>query len=221
MTIGSLTLRVGDAAPAFEIAGVTKDGAVRLADYVGRAPLFLNFFRGLHCPFCRRAMALLDGADRQLRDMGVETLVVIMTPRERAQTYFRYRPTRLEVASDPEIAIFRSYGVPQLIFTEDEDAWPKVSMRSMQTPIPDPTGEVAEPGTIPEISEALNKKDGYVLTDEDHAVEGLPPPLDSHFMIDRAGVVRWIDIEASHGPEGFGKPPSLDAVLAAGRALNG
>ncbi|HEX9771522.1 MAG TPA: redoxin domain-containing protein [Kiloniellales bacterium] len=218
---GLMTLRVGDAAPAFEAAMVTKDGVVRLADYVGRAPLFLNLFRGLHCPFCRRAMAHLNAADRQLRDVGVETLVVIMTPRERAQTYFRYRPTRLEVASDPQIATFRSYGVPQIMVTEDEDDWPKVSMKAMQTKIPDPTGEIDAPGTLFEIAEALNKKDGYVETAEEiAAVDSLPPPLDSHFMIDRGGVVRWIAIEAQDGPEGFGKVPNLDAVLAAGRALN-
>lgn len=220
--IGSTTLRVGDAAPGFEVAGVTRDGAVRLADYVGRAPLFLNFFRGLHCPFCRRAMALLDGAQRQLRDMGVETLLVIMTPRERAQTYFRYRPTRLEVASDPEIAIFRSYGVPQVVVTEDEDDWPKVSMKSMAAFKLNPTGELDQPLPLAEAAAALNRKDGYVETEEEiAAVKSLPPPLDAHFMIDRDGVLRWIEIEAQDGPDGFGKAPSLETVLAAGRALNG
>ena len=219
---GMMTLRVGDAAPAFEAAMVTKDGVVRLADYVGRAPLFLNFFRGLHCPFCRRAMAQLHAAERQLRDVGVETLVVIMTPRERAQRYFRYRPTTLEVASDPQIATFRRYGVPQIMVTEDEDDWPKVSMTSFSTFRINPTGELDEPMTVAEAAEVLNKMDGYVETPEEvAAVESLPPPLDGHFMIDRGGVVRWIEIEASDGPEDFGKLPNLDSILAAGRALSG
>ncbi len=40
-------------------------------------------------------------------------------------------------------------------------------------------------------------------------------------MIDRSGTVRWIDIEASDGPEEFGKLPNLAEMLRAARALDG
>ncbi len=47
-------IKVGDRAPDFSIAAVQGDAPIRLHDYVGRAPLFLNLMRGLHCTFCRR-----------------------------------------------------------------------------------------------------------------------------------------------------------------------
>lgn len=215
------TVRVGDHAPGFALPAIGRDGEVRLDDYTGRAPLFLNLFRGLHCPFCRRGMAQLTKASKELAGMGIETLAVVVTPRDRAQTYFRYRPTSLLVASDPDVATYRSYGVPMIEFTEDEDDWPrKVSGATMMATRIDASGELAAPMPIPEASEALNLKDGYEVTAaENEAVNRHPTPLDSSFLIDRDGIVRWIHVEARDSVGEFGRLPSMESILDAGRAL--
>src|SRR5687767_7431678 len=60
--IGSSPRRLlgpGDPAPSFTLPAVNGPGAVSLSDYLGRAPLLLGLFRGLHCPFCRRRLAQL------------------------------------------------------------------------------------------------------------------------------------------------------------------
>ena len=49
--------RPGDRAPDFVVPAVHEERTISLADYRGRAPLLLGLFRGLYCPFCRRALA--------------------------------------------------------------------------------------------------------------------------------------------------------------------
>ena len=58
--------------------------------------------------------------------MGVETMAVVNTPLERARLYFRYRPTRVLLAADPEAATHRLFGVPAGVLAEDEShaSWP-------------------------------------------------------------------------------------------------
>lgn len=77
-------LQAGDTAPAFELATANFDGTVSLADLSGR-PFLIGFFRGLHCPFCRRQLEQLAGIEPTLRAAGVKTVAVINTPVERAR----------------------------------------------------------------------------------------------------------------------------------------
>ena len=85
-------LQPGETAPAFALATANFDGTVSFADLSGR-PFVIGFFRGLHCPFCRRQLEQLAGVQPTLRAAGVETVAVINTPVERARLYFRHRPT--------------------------------------------------------------------------------------------------------------------------------
>ena len=52
-----MTVQSGDRAPDFVVPAVHEDRTISLADYRGRTPVLLGLFRGLYCPFCRRAMA--------------------------------------------------------------------------------------------------------------------------------------------------------------------
>lgn len=102
-------LGTGDRAPAFSLPTVNREGSVSLAEYHGR-PLLLGLYRGLHCPFCRRHLAQLDLTREKLTDVGVETLAVVNTPVTAARLYFKHRPTRVLLASDPESATHRCAG---------------------------------------------------------------------------------------------------------------
>ena len=213
-------LAVGDAAPDFAVTAINRDGELRLDDFVGRAPLFLNFMRGLHCPFCRRAMAQIQKADDQLKEIGVESAIVIVTPRDRAQAYFRYRPTKIAVGTDPTVDSYRAFGVPLIEFTESEDEWPqKASMNTlMNVPIPG-EGILETPMPIGPAVEMLNERDGYEETPEEQkAVQSVPSPLDTRFMIDRDGILRWVFVEAHHDPAKFGELPGTEQILEAARA---
>src|SRR5262245_2703908 len=57
---------------------------------------------GLWCPFCRRAIARMSMVKDQLDAVGVETLGVVATEPDNARLYFTFRPTRRQLAADPE-----------------------------------------------------------------------------------------------------------------------
>jgi peroxiredoxin len=77
-------IQPGERAPQFSLPAINREGVVSDADYRGRA-LMIGFFRGLHCPFCRRQIAQLGAAQPSLAALGVETVAVINTPVERAR----------------------------------------------------------------------------------------------------------------------------------------
>ena len=103
----------GEAAPDFALPAVAGPGTVSLADYRGRAPLFLALMVGLWCPFCRRQLVQIGKFEVKLKALGVESLVVVATDPENARLYFKFRPTRLRLASDPALSTHRAYRVAQ------------------------------------------------------------------------------------------------------------
>ena len=75
--------------------------------------LFLGLFRGLYCPFCRRAIAQMAASAEKLKPLGIESLGVVATDLENARLYYRFRPMQLPLAVDPTLATHRSYRVPK------------------------------------------------------------------------------------------------------------
>jgi peroxiredoxin len=203
----------GEPAPDFALPAIDRPATVSLADYRGQSPLFLVLLIGLWCPFCRRAIAQMAPVESQLKTLGVETLCVVATTPENARLYFKFRPTRLRLASDPELSTHRAYGLPKPAPTP-------AFMHALETVHINPGGVFPEPLPIKQAAEALTKADGYVNTPIDNAeIERQWPQLKGQFLIDRNGIVRWANVEASEGPAGVGKFPSPEEVMAAARAL--
>jgi len=203
----------GEPAPDFALPAIDRPATVSLADYRGRSPLFLVLLIGLWCPFCRRAIAQMAPVESQLKTLGVETLCVVATTPENARLYFKFRPTRLRLASDPELSTHRAYGLPKPAPTP-------AFMHALETVPINPGGVFPEPLPIKQAAEALTKADGYVNTPIDNAeIERQWPQLKGQFLIDRNGIVRWANVEAREGPAGVGKFPSPEEVMAAARAL--
>jgi peroxiredoxin len=205
---------IGEPAPEFVLPAVDRNETVSLADYRGRSPLFLALFIGLWCPFCRRSIAQMGTTEARLKASGIETLGVVATTPENARLYFKYRPTRLRLAADPDLTTHRAYGVPRPAAT------PKLRKAIEGTRV-NPTGELPEPLPIPAAA-AVAKIDGYAENETDRAdMERQWPQLKGQFLIDRHGIVRWADIEcAKEGLAGIGKFPSAEEILSAARALS-
>lgn len=204
----------GERAPDFSLPAVDRSETISLADYRGRSPLFLALFIGLWCPFCRRSIAQMSATDSQLKAVGVESLGVVATTPENARLYFKFRPTKLRLAADPELTIHRAYGLPKPAATPD-------LMQAMETTRIDPTGELPEPRPIMDVAMAMAKADGYVENPTDKAeMERQWPQLKGQFLIDRDGIVRWANVEcATEGLAGIGKFPAPEEIFAAARAL--
>jgi len=203
----------GEPAPDFALPAVAGTETVSLGDYRGRSPLFLALMVGLWCPFCRRQLVQLGTFEGKLKALGVESLAIVATAPENARLYFKFRPTRLRLASDPDLTTHRAYRVPK------PEPTPAM-MEQMQTTRVNPTGELPEPLPIAEAAKVLQELDGYVNTPADQGdVERQWPQLKALFMIDRDGIVRWVDIECSaEGLAGIGKLPSENVILDAARA---
>jgi peroxiredoxin len=207
------TLQPGAPAPDFSLPTIHRDGHVSLADYKGRSPLLLALFRGLYCPFCRRAIAQLGITADKLKGVGVETLAVVATELGRARLYFKYRPTRVVLASDPDLATFRAFRVPK------PEATPQLEeqMRAVKTTM---GGELPEPMNLFEAANALDEKEGFEWTPTDNEEMGKQfPQLVGQFLLDRDGVIRWVNIEATRGIQDLGTFPRDEEFLEAAARL--
>jgi peroxiredoxin len=203
----------GEPAPNFTLPAIDRMETVSLADYRGRSPVFLALFIGLWCPFCRRQIAQMGKTESKLKAVGVETLGVVATPAENARLYFKYRPTRMRLAADPELVTHRAYGLPKPTPTPE-------MMEAMGSIKINPTGELPEPLPIPEAAMTLARMDGYANTDTDQAdLNRQWPQLKGQFLIDRDGIVRWANIECAEGLAEIGKFPSDEEILTAVRSL--
>ena len=200
---------IGEPAPDFTLPAVHREGEISLADYRGKSHLLLAIFIGLYCPFCRRNIAQLGGATEKLRGLGVETLGVVATELDNARLYFKYRPARIAIAADPNLVTHRAFGLPRRNVTD------KLMTDYASLPV-NPTGDAPEPIPMAKLGPLLDQLDGYQRNDTDRRdIERQWPQLKGQFLIDRAGIVRWANIELpTDGVAEVGKFPSDDELLA-------
>ena len=211
----------GEPAPDFVLPAVHLDGTVALADYRGKTPVLLAMMRGLYCAFCRRHIAQLGTTRKKLRALGVEVLAIVAMQPERARLYYRFRPVGVPLAADPDLATHRAYGVPQPALTPEITqavASKYVDLaRELQIPATDQAG----------IRSALCHKDGFEplpaeQKDRRDWSERYGAQLIGQFLVDREGIVRWINIEgATEGLAGLEKFPTDEEFLVAAQQLVG
>jgi peroxiredoxin len=217
-------LQPGDPAPAFALPAANLEGTVSLASLRGR-PFLIGLFRGLHCPFCRRQVVQLACVQPALRAAGVETLAVINTPVERARMYFGHRPTPVTLLCDPDCHTHLAFGVPHIEFLPDGSSerpeWPhRASMAQFEAARVNPTGELAEPMQPMASNPVLNAKDGFELDEVDNAIfANHGTQFVGHFLVDAAGIVRWVHIEARDGPNSLCIFPTAAQIIAAAGSL--
>ena len=206
----------GQRAPDFLVSAVHDSRTISLADYSGRAPLLLGLFRGMFCPFCRRALVQMAATSDHLRSLGVDSLAIVGTELDNARLYFKFRPTRLAIGADPQLTTHRSYGVPR------PEPTPQL-MQMMNNTYINPTGELPAPLSMPAANAALTALDGYQNTPTDQReFESTFTQMKGQFLIDRDGIVRWTHIECEkEGLAGMGKFPSHDELLGAASIVVG
>jgi hypothetical protein len=149
----------------------------------------------------------------KLRALGVEMVGVVATAADRARRYFSYRPPRYLVVADPDLASHRAFGVPRTAFTDEifQAASAKLDGLAREAGLSAPPGGGWD---------ALDREDGvdpkeYVPDAERHQAQ-----LTGQFLIDRAGVIRWTNIECERdGLQGLDRFPTDEELLAAARAL--
>jgi peroxiredoxin len=186
-------LRPGDLAPDFALPAGDREGVVSLADYRGRRPVLLAFFRSLYCPFCRRQLVQLTAGAQQLARSGVATIAIVATAAGRARLYFRFRPSQLSVGADPELRTHRAYGLQTVERTPAGMALVEGAAAQMAQEL----GIPARPGHA---REDILRFDGFEPLDSDRDDAARDQGLViGQFLIDRDGIVRWMNIEKRPG----------------------
>jgi hypothetical protein len=109
-----------------------------------------------------------------------------------------------------------------LVENESEASWSQgtVTMGQLQAALINPTGELPEPQNPFVAMDTLNKRDGFEVTEIDQqiaAAHGLQ--LTAHILMDRDGIVRWLQIEAAERIGDLSKYPSDAEIVAAARSL--
>lgn len=208
-------LQPGESAPDFTLHRVQDDRTVSLSAYRGRSALLLGLFPGLYCPFCRRAVAQMAVSAGKLKPLGIESLAVVGTELDNARFYFKFRPTPIALAADPQLTTHRSYGVPR------PEPTPEI-LKAAEAVRINPTGELPYPMPVPAAAEALTKLEGYEMTETDlREAEWQFTQLKGQFLIDRDGVIRWVNIECGkEGLAGLGKFPSYEELLTAAQVTS-
>jgi hypothetical protein len=158
----------------------------------------------------------LGGTSEKLRALGVETLAVTEDRLDPLRRYFRIRPARVRLATDAERTIHRAYGCPMPPFTGAyKDLWATTRIN--------PTGEAPEPMPVDDLQNWLKKYHRFGEIPEDQALNDTYPPRDykihvGHFLIDRAGIVRWVHIETPiDDVSRYGQLPTDAEILASAR----
>jgi peroxiredoxin len=213
-SVRSTPVQPGEKAPDFSLPAVHQAGNVSLSDYRGKSPVLVAIFRGLFCPFCRRAIAQMSAASEKLRQAGVEPLAVVATDVDNARLYFKLRPSKMAIVSDPDCTTHRAFGVPEPAMNDE-------LVQALQTVRVNPNGVLPEALPIVEAGPALAKLDGYQTTTTDERDrERHMTQLKGQFLLDRDGIVRWANIEcANEGLAGMGKFPTDAELLEAVKVL--
>ena len=94
-------------------------------------------------------------------------------------------------------------------------------LRQLETISGNPTGELPAPLPLVQLPEALDRTHGFQPTDTDRGDHQRQfPQLKGQFLVDRAGIVRWLNIECTkEGIAGLGKFPTDAELLAAARTV--
>jgi hypothetical protein len=160
----------------------------------------------------------LGGTRVKLEAIGVEVLGITEDSPEPVQRYYRLRPPRVRLATDPERAVHRAYGVPMPLYAGAYTALREATRIN-------PTGELTEPMPIPAAMKRLDEMDGLPDLPEAKAVMDAFVKRNyamhvCHFLVDRSGIVRWTWVE-SPSPEDvtqYGRFPTDSQILAAVQA---
>lgn len=148
---------------------------------------------------------------QRLRQAGIETVGVIGSPLDRARPYFRIRPPGYPVGADGDLVTHRAFGVPR---TEITEAIVDVIKDKVDGLARD-AGVAAPPG---EGWPTLDRVDGIDPVEHGADIERHQVQFTAQFLIDRDGIVRWVNVEcAREGLAGLDRFPTDAELLEAAR----
>ena len=144
----------------------------------------------------------------KLEALGITTVAIVNSLRERARLYFDYHPVDVLVLADPDRLSHAAFGVPTLNELHSL-TWEQAMALRVNLP------ELGGPRSTGEARDELNRLDGYVTTSQEEKVRAGSQGMAMILLIDRDAVIRWRWLEALRRPEDVGTFPDSTELLAA------
>lgn len=185
------SVEIGQQAPSFRLPS-GQGPEVGLEDYRGRRRVIVWFTKGMGCPFCRSQMSQLARGYERITALDAELLMVTPTRSERAVSYVRsFKPPFLYLC-DPDYRVHGQWGLQR---RPRSLGWYAMALYAGSR-FPKPESDIAGPGFSLETLQTN-------LHDTDMGL----------FLIDRAGVVRWVVSGAYATVQGIRGIPSTDEIV--------
>jgi hypothetical protein len=149
-------------------------------------------------------MSQLRPACESLREAGITLLGIVIASPERARQYFRHAPICFPVATAPDRALHRAYGLPETVRTPEMRA--NTERRAAEV-----LREMGRPAPPGEAAVAFGASDGFEMSGEDDAEYQRPLQGTGRFLVGMDGVIRWARVDILYVP--VPSPPELLALL--------
>jgi thioredoxin-dependent peroxiredoxin len=88
---------------------------ISLSQYAGKHVL-LSFYKWASCPMCNLRVHRLSQQYAQLQQQGLEILAVFYSPAGMLREHMAQRSTPFPIIADPEMKLYREYGVEKSFF---------------------------------------------------------------------------------------------------------
>ncbi len=113
------SLMVGLKTPNFELPDITNDQQIKLNDYRDKKTVVLAFTRIFtekqYCPLCYPHIIELNQRYEELKEHGVELLMITSTDVAQTKQVFQDLGIQFPLLSNPTCSVFRKYGVGQAL----------------------------------------------------------------------------------------------------------
>ena len=104
------SLKVGDAAPDFELPNIAGQ-TVRLRDLLAKGPVVVSFYRGGWCPFCTAELKAFQNALPAINAQGATMVAISPQTPDRSLATARQQDLDYELLSDEGNTAARTFGI--------------------------------------------------------------------------------------------------------------
>jgi thioredoxin-dependent peroxiredoxin len=123
-------LKANDKAPEFELKSVQGE-TISLSKYKGKN-ILLAFFRFAGCPVCNFRMHSLIENYTKLQKRNIETIAVFESGNEVLAAYSKDANIPFPVIGDPELSLYKKYGVQKSVLKMMNTMFKKVPKQQMK-----------------------------------------------------------------------------------------
>ncbi len=115
-----LIVHAGAQAPDFELQD-QRDKTRRRADFLGKGPLVITFYRGFWCPYCNADLSNLQSFLPTLKELGAQVIAISPELPLYSKKIIRRRKLQFDILTDRHNDIADKFGLRWQVGPEEQD----------------------------------------------------------------------------------------------------